>query len=106
MVVIEVADSGCGIAPEHLPHLFDRFYRVDRTRSGAGGNVGLGLAIVKTVATLHGGAVSIDSAIGRGTRASRSEFRLQLLMPDQKEAVAGGGFEPAIYGPVDFLTKC
>jgi two-component system, OmpR family, heavy metal sensor histidine kinase CusS len=69
-VVVEVADTGCGIAAEHLPHVFDRFYRVDRTRSAAGGNVGLGLAIVKTVATLHGGAVSIDSAIGRGTRVT------------------------------------
>jgi signal transduction histidine kinase len=66
--VVEVADSGCGIAAE--PHVFDRFYRVDRTRSAAGGNVGLGLAIVKTVATLHGGAVSIDSTIGRGTRVT------------------------------------
>jgi two-component system, OmpR family, heavy metal sensor histidine kinase CusS len=69
-VVVEVADTGCGIAAVHLPHVFDRFYRVDRTRSAAGGNVGLGLAIVKTVATLHGGAVSIDSAIGRGTRVT------------------------------------
>jgi two-component system heavy metal sensor histidine kinase CusS len=69
-VVVEVADTGRGIAPEHLPHVFDRFYRIDRTRSAAGGNVGLGLAIAKTVATLHGGTASIESAIGRGTRVT------------------------------------
>jgi two-component system heavy metal sensor histidine kinase CusS len=67
-VEIVVADSGCGIAPEHLPHVFDRFYRVDQARSNAGGRVGLGLAIVKSIAALHGGDVSIHSEPGKGTR--------------------------------------
>ncbi len=54
-VVVEVTDTGCGIAAEHLPHVFDRFYRVDQARTGSGGRVGLGLAIVKGIAVLHGG---------------------------------------------------
>lgn len=69
-VRIEVTDTGCGIAAEHLPHLFDRFYRADRARSSAGGGVGLGLAIVKTIADLHGGSVSVASEVGRGTRVA------------------------------------
>ncbi len=65
---IEVADTGRGIAPEHLPHVFDRFYRADRARSGSGGNLGLGLAMVRSIATLHGGRVTISSQVGQGTR--------------------------------------
>ena len=65
---IEVADTGCGIAAEHLPRVFDRFYRVDRARSGSAGNFGLGLAMVRSIAALHGGHVTIESEVGRGTR--------------------------------------
>jgi two-component system, OmpR family, heavy metal sensor histidine kinase CusS len=67
-VRVEVADTGCGIAPEHLPHVFDRFYRVDAARSSGSGRVGLGLAIAKSIATLHGGSAAITSEVGRGTR--------------------------------------
>jgi two-component system, OmpR family, heavy metal sensor histidine kinase CusS len=67
-VRVEVADTGCGIAPEHLPHVFDRFYRVDAARSSGSGRVGLGLAIAKSIATLHGGSAVIASEVGRGTR--------------------------------------
>ncbi len=67
---IEVADTGRGIAPEHLPHVFDRFYRADRARSGSGGNLGLGLAIVRSIAILHGGSVAISSQVGQGTRVT------------------------------------
>jgi signal transduction histidine kinase len=63
-----VTDNGCGIAAEHLPYVFERFYRVDRARSSAGHNVGLGLAVVKSIAVRHGGRVEIDSEIGRGTQ--------------------------------------
>lgn len=66
-VVVEVADTGRGVPPEHLPHVFDRFYRADPART-AGGGVGLGLAIVKSVVELHGGTAEITSPVGRGTR--------------------------------------
>jgi two-component system heavy metal sensor histidine kinase CusS len=69
-VVIEVADDGDGIASEHIPYVFDRFYRVDPTRSTDNGHVGLGLSIVKSVALLHGGTVEIDSIEAKGTRVT------------------------------------
>jgi len=62
---ITVSDSGSGIAPEHLPRVFDRFYRGDPSRSSAG--TGLGLALVKSIVDLHHGSVSIESTVGRGT---------------------------------------
>ena len=68
MLNVEVADTGGGIGAAHLPFVFDRFYRVDRARSGASGNAGLGLAVVRSIAALHGGRVQIESEIGRGTR--------------------------------------
>jgi two-component system OmpR family sensor kinase len=64
---LDVADTGIGIAPEHLPHLFDRFYRVDKARSRAGGGTGLGLAIVKGIAEQHGGRVAVTSELGKGS---------------------------------------
>ncbi len=67
-VFIEVSDSGPGIAKEHLPHLFERFYRVDKSRSRDMGGTGLGLSIVKHVALAHGGRVEVDSEINRGSR--------------------------------------
>ncbi len=66
---VSVTDTGSGIAPDHLPHVFDRFYRADRARSGSGHNVGLGLAVVKSIASRHGGHVEIESKVGHGTRA-------------------------------------
>jgi len=63
-----VQDSGPGIAPEHLPRLTERFYRVDRSRSRDSGGTGLGLAIVKHVTQRHGGVLSIDSELGHGSR--------------------------------------
>jgi two-component system heavy metal sensor histidine kinase CusS len=64
-LTLSVADSGVGISPEHLPHLFDRFYRPDPARS-SGQGVGLGLAIVKSIAELHGGRASVASRPGAG----------------------------------------
>jgi two-component system, OmpR family, sensor kinase len=75
-VEVTVADGGAGIAPEHLPRVFDRFYRVDGARSRAGqpeggsGGAGLGLSIVKHLVEAHGGSVDIDSTPGRGTRVT------------------------------------
>jgi two-component system heavy metal sensor histidine kinase CusS len=69
-VCVEVADDGRGIEAAHLPHLFDRFYRVDPSRSNSAGHVGLGLAIVKSIADLHRGSVTVASQVGRGTRVT------------------------------------
>ena len=65
---LEVEDTGIGIAPEHQLRVFERFYRVDKSRSKATGGTGLGLAIVKHCAILHGGSVELHSQLGRGTR--------------------------------------
>jgi two-component system, OmpR family, phosphate regulon sensor histidine kinase PhoR len=62
-----VSDTGPGIAPEHLPRLTERFYRVDRSRSRETGGTGLGLAIVKHVVQRHGGQIRIESELGRGS---------------------------------------
>jgi two-component system heavy metal sensor histidine kinase CusS len=64
---IEVADTGTGIPVEALPRVFDRFFRVDPSRSKASGGTGLGLAIVQSIMTLHGGTAEIASELGRGT---------------------------------------
>ncbi len=68
-----VRDSGAGIAPEHIPRLTERFYRVDRSRSRETGGTGLGLAIVKHVVQRHGGELHIESVVGVG-----STFSFQL----------------------------
>lgn len=72
-VILEVSDCGPGIAAEHLPRLFDRFYRVDPARGPASGNSGLGLAIVKAVVKNQHGTVEVQSEIGQGTT-----FRVSL----------------------------
>ena len=64
---IVVSDTGDGIAPEDLPHVFDRFYRADSARLRQGSGTGLGLAIVQSIMQLHGGTVSLESELGRGT---------------------------------------
>lgn len=66
-LTISVRDTGCGIAPEHLPHVFERFYRADKNRTKSSQNLGLGLAVVKSIATRHGGSVDISSVVGHGT---------------------------------------
>jgi two-component system heavy metal sensor histidine kinase CusS len=64
-VEISVTDTGSGIAPEHLPRVFDRFYRADPSRSSAG--TGLGLSLVRSIVDLHAGSAEIKSTVGRGT---------------------------------------
>ncbi len=62
---VAVSDTGCGIAPEHLPRVFDRFYRAESSRGSDG--AGLGLALVKSIVELHGGSATIESNVERGT---------------------------------------
>jgi signal transduction histidine kinase len=68
--VLEVRDTGEGIPPEHLPHLGERFYRVDKARSREQGGAGLGLSIARGIAAAHGGTLSFASAPGEGTTAT------------------------------------
>lgn len=65
--VLLVVDTGIGIAPEHLPHLFERFYRVDKARARSEGGTGLGLAICRWIAEAHGGTIGVESQPGGGT---------------------------------------
>lgn len=66
-VTIAVKDTGSGIAPEHVPHLFERFYRAEQARDRNSGGSGLGLAIVREIATAHGGTVRVESDVGKGS---------------------------------------
>jgi len=64
---LSVEDTGLGIDPQHLPHLFERFYRVDQARDRQSGGTGLGLAIVKEIVEAHGGHIQANSQVGKGT---------------------------------------
>ncbi len=73
--IVKVSDTGIGIAPEDVPHIFERFYRADRTRSRDRGGSGLGLAIVQGIVQEHGGTIEVESTPGKG-----SFFMLRLPM--------------------------
>ncbi len=73
---VEIADTGCGIAPEHLPFICDRFFQIDRSRNRRAGHAGLGLALVKTIVELHGGQIAVQSTLGEGTTV-KIRFRSQ-----------------------------
>jgi signal transduction histidine kinase len=80
--IVSIRDNGSGIAPDALPHIFERFYRADPSRSGATGGSGLGLAIVKQIIEGHGGRVWAESAVGEGTTIS---FALPILKTTEGE---------------------
>ena len=82
-VLIFVRDQGCGIAADHLPRLFERFYRVDRARSRDLGGTGLGLSIVRHIVQCHHGRVTVESTPGIG-----SSFCIHLPKPVERAAVA------------------
>jgi signal transduction histidine kinase len=69
-IVLRISDTGTGIAAEDLPHIFDRFYRADRSRTRGSGGAGLGLAIAKQIVTTHGGSIWATSGEGQGTTIS------------------------------------
>jgi len=73
---ITVSDTGAGIAPEHLPHILDRFYKVDQARNRDKDSTGLGLAIAKSIIEAHGGTIAVESQLGAG-----SAFIMTLPLP-------------------------
>jgi signal transduction histidine kinase len=77
-VMIGVADTGSGITPEDVSHVFDRFYRSDKSRARESGGTGLGLAIAKSIAEAHGGSIAVQSEPGRGT-----DFQVTLPTEDK-----------------------
>ncbi|MDO3412759.1 HAMP domain-containing sensor histidine kinase [Saccharibacillus sp. CPCC 101409] len=82
-VIVTVRDTGQGIPAEDVPHVFDRFYKADSSRSAKAGGSGLGLSIVQKIVRLHGGRVDIESEPGRGTAVS---VTLKLAGPGRPEA--------------------
>jgi heavy metal sensor kinase len=78
--MVDIVDSGIGIDAEHLAHIFDRFYRVDKARNRMDGGTGLGLAIVKWIAEAHGGGITVTSEVGKGSTFS---VRLPVQGPEE-----------------------
>jgi len=77
-VVFSIKDTGIGIASEHIPYLFERFYRVDKARDKQTGGTGLGLAIAKWICDMHDGKIFVNSDVGEG-----SEFIVFLPKPER-----------------------
>jgi heavy metal sensor kinase len=78
--ILEITDSGAGISPEALPHVFERFFRADQARTREIGGAGLGLAIVQSISAAHNGRVTVESTLGQGSR-----FRVELPLAGASE---------------------
>jgi len=87
--LLEVRDTGIGIAAEHLPHLGERFYRVDKARSREAGGTGLGLSIARGIAVAHGGQLSLSSAPEQGTTVKLTLPLAYGTLPDDREEGTG-----------------
>ncbi|HEY3284091.1 MAG TPA: ATP-binding protein, partial [Armatimonadota bacterium] len=98
-VVVQVRDTGEGIAPDHLPHVFERFYRADAGRARAQGGTGLGLAICQSLLTAVGGTLSLDSEVGVGTTVTVTLPAAELQLED--ESPEGDGPVPDADAPTE-----
>jgi signal transduction histidine kinase len=89
-VLIEVRDTGPGIAAEELPHIFDRFYRGTNTGEARASGSGLGLAIVRSIVDMHGGAIDLASEVGVGTQVRITLPRTSGAEPESAPAKVNG----------------
>jgi two-component system, OmpR family, sensor kinase len=85
---LRVEDTGVGISAEHLPHLFERFYRIDAARARTDGGAGLGLAIAQWISQAHGGQITVDSELGKG-----STFRVRIPLAQVVSAPSSSSVE-------------
>jgi signal transduction histidine kinase len=96
--LVSVEDTGPGIPPEHLPYVFERFYRVDPSRSRVGGGTGIGLAIARSVVEAHGGRIWAESEPGRGSKFS---FVIRLSFEPVSAPRPPGAATPASVHGID-----
>jgi signal transduction histidine kinase len=97
--VLEVIDNGLGMAPDVIPHVFERFYRADKARTRDSGGAGLGLAIVRAICSAHGAEVEVLSEEGKGSR-----FRVELPMVEQIEYMSAAELPAETYGTADLTA--
>ena len=100
--VLEVSDTGIGIPPSAIPHVFDRFFRVDEARSREDGGAGLGLSIVKSICSAHGAEIEVESHVGCGSRfrvrfSRRSGAAVRAALAAPRPVASPAGVE----GPID-----